>query len=374
MHLLIDGLGSRIGGGMTGMVGLVEALLEVAPYNNYSILLSSVYQQKLIKRFSGRINVIPIQISTSLLPRTYFHNITLNSLIPKIKADVVYFSGEASQLYCCVPSIMLCGNLSLFVSASESAIMSRKLAIYKLFRKPIALCALKNATRIGFVSQEICNIVLRISNIPADKTFLMPHGISRTFHEKFSSLEWRKMFGDVPYILSVSAINRNKGYDVLISAYASLSSEAPPLVIAGPAVHKPTYAMIMKMIKKLGLEKRVFLLGHVLHERLPSLYQGASLFIFPTYLESFGIPLIEAMASGLPIITSDLNICKEVCDDAVAYFRTGDEGGLKQRMIEVMGSVELKKELSAKARQRAKNFTWESTASRFITVAEEICS
>jgi len=110
MHLLIDGLGSRVGGGITGLVGLVKALTIVAPGHTYSIILSSVYQRAIIDKLSHAVNVISVKLPTNLLIRTFYQNISLNKLISEVNADVVYFSGEAACFNIRIPSILLCGN------------------------------------------------------------------------------------------------------------------------------------------------------------------------------------------------------------------------------------------------------------------------
>lgn len=372
MHLLIDGLGSRVGGGVTGLIGLVKALTIVAPENKYSIVLSTRYQRSLITLFSGLINVIGVDLPTNILIRTFYQNIFLNKIIFKIDADVVFFSGEGACFNVQIPSIVISGNLSLFAKEEQFGQVARQLYLYKLLRRPIALWAMRRVSKIGFVSSELRKIVLGQCDIDEGKTFLMPHGVDDSFYNGYVSQEWRQRLGTEPYFLSVSSINLNKGYELLLRAYADLPDDYPKLVIAGQVLHQPTYLKMLDLITEKKLENRVLLLGRVDYDKLPGLYSGAILFIFPSDLESFGIPLLEAMASGLPIVASSLPVCREVCDDAAVYFEKGKIPSLSSQIIHVMSNGDVRSELSRKAKQRSCHFTWQDTAKKFIAVAEQL--
>jgi glycosyltransferase involved in cell wall biosynthesis len=116
---------------------------------------------------------------------------------------------------------------------------------------------------------------------------------------------------------------------------------------------------------KLGIGDKVRFLGYVPQEDMPPLYREATLFIFPSLYEGFGLPLLEAMASGCPVVSSHTSSMPEVCGDAARYADPLDTEDIRKAMDEVLSSPGLRKELIEKGLRRCRLFTWEATAKSY---------
>ncbi len=149
----------------------------------------------------------------------------------------------------------------------------------------------------------------------------------------------------------------------MLQAYSQLNNstkEQHPLLIAGG---KRKYLNHLKIISKnLGLEKHVLFAGYVPIELMPSLYREAFALIFPSLYEGFGIPLLEAMACGCPVITSETSSMPEVCGDAALYFNPLDKKSITIAFNKLIADPILQNELREKGIKRARNFSWKNTA------------
>src|SRR5262249_10925390 len=112
--------------------------------------------------------------------------------------------------------------------------------------------------------------------------------------------------------------------------------------------------------------------GSVPYDRIQVLYRQSDLFIFPSLAESFGHPLVEAMASGLPIIASDIPVHREICDEAAVYFSALDPQDLADKILTLRGNAELRERLGGVGRARAEaRFSWGSHVQRLVKILEE---
>ena len=135
-------------------------------------------------------------------------------------------------------------------------------------------------------------------------------------------------------------------------------------IVGGIRSHQ--YQHIMTEACKLGLADRVHFLGVIDHSLLPVLYRACQVFVFPSLVESFGLPLVEAMAAGAPVLASNLPVCREMCIDAAQYFDPLDPKHLAQLLEDVCNSHVLRNKLSVKGRNRATQFSWDRTAQLYL--------
>jgi glycosyltransferase involved in cell wall biosynthesis len=106
---------------------------------------------------------------------------------------------------------------------------------------------------------------------------------------------------------------------------------------------------------------------------LQYVYRECDLYVTPAYVETFAHPLVEAMASGLPVIASDLVVHREVCEDAALYFPTFSPEGLAERVAQVVQNPELAEGMSKRGLERSADFSWKDHVARIIDVAETLC-
>jgi glycosyltransferase involved in cell wall biosynthesis len=232
------------------------------------------------------------------------------------------------------------------------------LLIHKLF----FLSSLKNADHIITISNFIKQDLIMHFNIPSEKIITIYLGVDDKFHiiEKSKVLSVLNRYSiNRPYILSVGTLEPKKNYIRLLNAYKALKTDLD-LIIVGKKGWKAND--IFKTIDSLGLKKRVKILGYIQNDYLPYLYNGAEVFIFPSLYEGFGLPLLEAMACGAPVICSNTSSLAEISGEAVLKFNPNSVDELVLRIEQLLNNSELKETLRNKGFTRAKQFSWDKTA------------
>jgi len=173
---------------------------------------------------------------------------------------------------------------------------------------------------------------------------------------------------DLPrrFLLFVGATEKRKNLPTLIDALAVIRdrSEPVPLVIVG----RPgsDHVRLMEKIKSRGLESGVRVLGYLSESDVRNVYLAASAFVYPSSCEGFGLPLLEAMASGLPVAASGVTAIPEVGGEAAIYFRPEDPDDMAEKIIRVLEDDRLRRSLRSRGFDRVREFTWERTAARTL--------
>jgi glycosyltransferase involved in cell wall biosynthesis len=175
------------------------------------------------------------------------------------------------------------------------------------------------------------------------------------------------------YILYVGTIQPRKNLDMLIEAYARLRGEGTTtkkLVIAGRKGW--LFKTLFARISALGLEQDVIFTGFVLDEELPHLYDGACLFVYLSLFEGFGLPPLEAMARGIPVVTSDTTSLPEVVGEAGIMVSPRSLDGVVEGMRHVLTDADLAEKLRQAGRVRARQFSWERTARETLALYRQV--
>lgn len=178
-----------------------------------------------------------------------------------------------------------------------------------------------------------------------------------------------------PYILFVSAVEprkKRKNLVGVLEAYAQVRgwSDRWKLVVAGRV--QRDFTPVFETIDRLGLEPHVHFTDFVAEADLPALYSGADLFVLPSLYEGFGLPVLEAMASGAPVVTSNTSSLPEVAGDAAILVDPHCSDAIAGAMKRVLSNPCLRAELSTKGRERAVQFTWQRTARETISIYERV--
>ena len=175
-------------------------------------------------------------------------------------------------------------------------------------------------------------------------------------------------------ILYVGSVEPRKNLATLIRAYDALVSRGkskPVLIIAGGSGWKNSD--VYEEIDRRGLKDSVYFTGFVTDQELVQLYNASTIFVFPTIYEGFGLPVIEAMSCGTPVVTSRVSSIPEVGGDAVSYIDDPfDDENLCKHMEEILSSPERQEDLAARGLTRAGTFTWERTASETLAILEQV--
>ena len=231
--------------------------------------------------------------------------------------------------------------------------------------------AIKNADKIIAVSNSTKKDLLRFyPKISAEKIQVIRHGFdSELFSKKISAEEQEKFrakykLTDTPYLLYVGAIQPRKNLIALVDAFVKLKESgaypALKLVLAGAPAWKAEETL--EAIEASAYSKEIILTGGVDFSDLMKFYQCAEIFIFPSLYEGFGIPILEAFASRVPVICANNSSLPEVAGEAALYFKSGDTGDLSEKIIKILENDSEKKRLIENGLVQLRKFSWEKCA------------
>lgn len=231
------------------------------------------------------------------------------------------------------------------------------------------------ADRIIADSEQTQRDLERLLGIPAERIEVIYPGVSETFQpvqDQVALEKVRHKYGlPHPIILYLGTLEPRKGLDTLIDAYGSLAKDLQhDLVIAGK---RGWYTEpLFRQVEALGLGRRVHFTDYVADEDLPGLYNLAHLFVYPSRYEGFGLPALEAMACGLPVVCTDVASLPEVVGDAALLVPPDDVKVLVAAMRRVLDDSLLRADMRARGLKRASRYTWEETARHTAQLYEEL--
>jgi glycosyltransferase involved in cell wall biosynthesis len=246
----------------------------------------------------------------------------------------------------------------------------------KLFFRSMMRLSARRADAIIAISESTRADILRILKRRADDVCTVMYGIDR----QFQPVQDRALIDQTrrqhrlpdPFILYVGNLEPRKNIPTLVRAFAKLVEKGLPhsLVLAGSRGWMDDD--IFKTIQDLGLQSRVLLPGFCEQSELPALYSAASLFVYPSLYEGFGLPVLEALACGVPVITSNISSMPEVAGQAAILVDPHDSDELAKAMVRILTDPAKSEELARTGRQRASLFTWERTAQQTVDVYRRV--
>jgi glycosyltransferase involved in cell wall biosynthesis len=227
---------------------------------------------------------------------------------------------------------------------------------FRTFVRP----SVRRAARVLTGSEWTKRDLVERYGVAPEKVVITPYGVDPLFGPDDRAVD------SAPYALFVGGLEPRKNPVGALEAIALADGDLR-LVVAGP--EKGRRAELAHAAARLGLEGRVEVRGHVAHEELAALYRGASCLVFPSRYEGFGLPVLEAMASGTPVVATTASSVPEVAGDAAILVEPGDPvalaGGIERAIAD-------RERLRAAGLQRARSYTWSETARRTLGVYREL--
>jgi glycosyltransferase involved in cell wall biosynthesis len=237
--------------------------------------------------------------------------------------------------------------------------------------------AMKNASAIFCYTEYLKDKVIDRFKYDPERVLVVKPGIG----EEMKPVEDRDMLGeflrdagiDRPYILFLGALTKRKNVDGLIRAYHMLVNETQiehALVLLGEKGYY--FEDIANTIDKLNIRDRVIFVDRHPHEELPLFYSGADVFVFPSHSEGFGLPPLEAMACGTPVVASNSTSVPEVVGDAALLVDQNSVEDIAGAMSAYLTDEKLRKQKIAEGLARAQEFSWERAASQMISAYQRV--
>ncbi|WP_322489800.1 glycosyltransferase family 1 protein [Chloroflexus sp.] len=232
----------------------------------------------------------------------------------------------------------------------------------------------RRASRILAVSEHTKREVVGLLGIPPERVIVTPNAARSHFRPPApAAIEQLRAFHGLPerFVLYVGTLEPRKNLTTLLEAFALVSRSVPdvPLLIGGGKgwMYEPIFARL----EQLNLRDRVKFAGYLPEEELPLWYAAATVFVFPSIYEGFGMPPLEAMSCGTPVITSNTSSLPEVVGDAGLMVAPTDTIGLAEAIRCVLVDVDLRAELRQRGLARARRFSWADTAAKTLAAYRE---
>lgn len=245
----------------------------------------------------------------------------------------------------------------------------------RLYFRSVSWTAAKVADRLICPSQVVMDDIVRLLHVSPAKVRPIAEAAAPEFRplEDKAALERFRLKYLLPehYILSVGSLEPGKNRTTLLKAFAKLRRQGieHKLVVAGQRAWK--YRDDLHLVEELDLKGDVIFTGYIPEEEMPALYNAADLFVFPSLYEGFGLPVLEAMACGVPVVASNVSAIPEVAGDAALLIDPRDPDLLCDSLARVLKDDRLRATLRRRGLERAAQFSWEKAARETIEVYRE---
>ncbi len=244
-----------------------------------------------------------------------------------------------------------------------------------LFLRSVIPGSLRRAERIVAVSNDTREDLARHFGVPREKVTIshnpVPPGFARVEDRSVLDRVRRKYGLPAAFILSVGRIEPRKNVDRLIEAFASVGEGfGVGLVVAGG--RDPAFGEYHDLVRRRGADKGVVFTGYVDDADLPALYSMASLFAFPSLHEGFGVPVLEAMACGTPVLTSDTSALPDVAGDAAVLVDPSSVESIAAGLARILGDEPFRERLVERGYERARRFDARSAAEAIVGLYKKI--
>ena len=361
-------VGTKLGGNESYAVNLIEALAQIDSSNSYTIYVTT---NEARDRFSNRWPNFKVR---STLPHTPLIRIplTLSAELRKHPVDVLHVQFTAPP-FCPCPFVVSIHDLSF-----EHLPQTFKRRSRTQLRLTVRHSA-RRAARILSLSEHTRSDIVETYGIEPDRIEAIPLAAPDHFRMVIDKRELQRVrhnYGiEGDYILSVGSIQPRKNLARLIKAYAQLRGDCsadklPKLVLVGKCAW--LYDETLRSLDQAGVKDSVILTGYVPESDLPALYSSALCFVYPSYFEGFGLPPLEAMKCGAPVVVGNRTSLPEVVGDAGLTVDPFDVDAIAGAIRRLLNDSALRAELSQKGEERASAFTWRETARQTLQIYQDV--
>ena len=339
-----------VGGTEIYLRELLAALAELDQINEYLVFTNLETPSDLVPK-QANFHWKPQAIHARFRPaRILWEQIVLPFEAVRYRVDVLFNPGFTS------PVFSPCRQVTVFHDLQHK----RHPEYFRWFDLPfwrlLLWAAAHRSDRLIAVSEATRSDLLRFYRIPRERVTVVHHGVEPAFSRLDRSYT-------ESYLLCVSTLHPHKNLQRLIPAYGRKERDFR-LILAGlRGFHAEA---IERQIADLGLRDQVQITGWVPREELYSLYARARAFVYPSTFEGFGMPVLEAMAAGIPVACSDIPPLREVAGDAALYFDPLDEDEIASAIERIMTDAALQERLAQAGRERARGFTWRKSAEQTL--------
>jgi glycosyltransferase involved in cell wall biosynthesis len=352
---------------------IIESLLEYAPEHQYFAYTPKVKGNwhNSLADFPSKLQV-QLPVSYASLPSALWRSWFIASDLQKDTIDI--FHGLSNEIpyglkKAGVKSVVSIHDL-IFLRYPEQYPVIDRLVYQRKFKY-----ACKNADAIVAVSEQTKRDIIDFYQIPSERIEVIYQGCQPTFCQRIADTTiinqvLQKYTITKSYILCVASFTERKNQLRLIKAFQQLPAQEHNLVLVGGK--SPYLEELKQYVQQAGIQNRVQFLTGVPAADLPALYQACSLFVYPSLFEGFGIPIIEALHSGVPVVAATGSCLEEAGGEGALYANPLDVNDLAEKMHHVLTSETLQNRLVNKGAEHVKQFAAKPIAGQLVKLYEKL--
>lgn len=343
---------------------LIDNILKLDQHNQYVLFFNKPEFEKFTAPRKGVTKILADCPHYSFKEQWHFWR-----LLQKENLDLMHFTHFNAPILYRRPSIVTIHDLTLNLHPGKKMASSLHRFAYTLTIQSI----IKRSKCIIAPSEHTRQDIVKHFNVEPDKIAVIYEGVSQSFH-KISDTNIIKEFCEKmgltkPYILYTGVWRSHKNLVNLIKAFAILKHThhfPGQLVITGK--EDPWYPEVKQTVLDENLEGEVRFTGLIPDEDLVLLYNGASIFVLPSFYEGFGLPALEAFACGVPVCVSSTSSLPEICNKAAEYFDPNNPNGMASKIALVYNDEAKKADLISRGYERIKEFSWRKMAEETLKI------
>lgn len=384
MRILLNAASAHMGGAVTHLQSILKWLPDQLPTGKIIAYVPVETVGALPARNGVEVRAYPFA-STRGGRRLYFDQIEIPRLARQERIDVLFSGTGFGTLWSPVPQVLLVRNMKYFDPQFQARYyeLGRGFLNVRL-RRWHSLLSIRAADAVLFPTRAMQKTVRSHVSLDGTTTHPLHYGFDAEAFEgekqaqsNVDSVLHRQSEASGPVLLNVSTYAIHKNLETLIEALPHLLDRHPDLTLVTTTSREQTsdngeYDALKARADALGVADAWVELGYVPHDELPAIYEMADLYVFPSFTESFGHSMVEAMASGLPVAAAATAVNREVCSDAGAYFDPFDATECAETIRTVLESEDQRVAMARASLQRARHFSWERYTEQLAEIFHQV--
>lgn len=377
MRIAINALSAVAGGGVTYLNQLFKYLSEIDKGNEY-LIITTKKGEKVLQAEYENFQMLTFKIpGYSIISRLLWEQLCLWYELKKYKADILYSPANIGLICSSFPTVIMIQTVAPF----DREMIKRQNMYYRLkfnLLRVLTRFSVRKARKVIFISDMARKNLSCHYKLQEYKTSLIYHGKSEIFRPDLDNnrlQEIKHKYKLEEFILYVSNIYKYKNFLELILAFSLIKDKINPnlkLVLVGKSFDDQYTESLKTLVINEGMEDKIIFYGHVPYEELPYFYARCRLFLYPSTCENCPNILIEAMACGSPILSSNIEPMPEICQDAAIYFNPFSSQDIAEKVQTVLKNNDLLQDLRLRSLKRANCFSWQETARKTLRVLESV--
>ena len=298
-----------------------------------------------------------------------WEQISLPAAVKKIRPHLLHCTANTAPYYRAVPMIVTVHDVIYLEEVNFEGSAYQNLG--NIYRKLVVPHAIKKAEKIITVSEFEKMVIADVCKTDPEKIVVIHNAVSERFNSNFDAArlgDFRKRYRlPEKFILLLGNTAPKKNTAGALKAYAhycSMANDPVPLVVSD--FPRSAVLKILADLKRSDLAQIINSPGYIPSSEMPLMYNCSRLFLYPSLRESFGLPVLEAMSCGVPVITSDIPAIREVAGDAAFFVDPQDARAIAEKIALLLNDSKQRKILIEKGYERANKFTWSDSAKKLI--------